>query len=442
MMRYYQKSLVLILAGALAGCGWFHDSKPVVEGERIAVLNNETAVKPDVAKSAIKITLPQPHRNTEWSQNGGNASHFMGHLESGTQLQGLWEDSFGTGSSKRDFLIATPVIANQTVFAIDAKGIVSAKKLSDGSTLWKRRVKPVNRTDKGISVKGGGIAVADGNVYVTTGFGGVFALNAENGQSAWFFDAGNPIHIAPTVDSNILFVQTIANELFALDAKSGEKLWHYDSEADATTMLGGASPAYDTEQDLLIAAFSNGELRAFKASTGSPLWTDWLFSSKKSTPMATINTIRANPVIAGSVVFAAGQNNLLTAIDIRTGTRIWQRDFTLNNQPWVSGNYLFAVANNSDLIAIEAQSGRVIWSTKIPLGEEDDDKTGAEIYGPILTDNRLIVATSTGYAFAVSPYTGKIMSYVELDDGIEASPIIADGVMLLTTNEADIYAYQ
>jgi len=158
--------------------------------------------------------------------------------------------------------------------------------------------------------------------------------------------------------------------------------------------------------------------------------------------LASINTIRANPVIAGNAVFAAGQSNLLTAIDIRTGNRVWQRDLTLVDQPWISGNYLFAVANNSDLIAMENATGRILWSTKIPLGAEDDDKTGAFISGPILIDNRLLVTTSTGYAFAVSPYTGKIMSYVNLETPIETAPIVADGIVLLTTNNAEVYAYQ
>lgn len=437
------KSTLLSLAIlGLAGCGMFSEDKPIIEGERIAVLSNETVVKPDVNKKDLKIVLPRPYRNKEWSQNGGSSSHLAGHLETGNKLQGFWQSSFGNGSSKRDFLISTPVISNKAVFTIDADGLVSAKRLEDGRTIWERKVKPINREDSSIAIKGAGIAVANNLVYVTTGFGGVFALDMKSGNPVWYFEAQNPIRIAPTVDNNTLFVQTIANELVALDALNGKELWHYDSEAEGTTMVGGASPAFDNKQDLLVAAFSNGELRAFKASTGSPLWADWLYSSKKSTPLATINTIKANPVITDKYVIAAGHNNILTAIDIRSGNRVWQRDISVTNQPWVAGDFMFAIANNSDLVAIENATGRIIWSTKIPLGSEDDDKSGAFISGPILTDNRLLVATSTGYAFAVSPYTGKILSYVELDNSIETSPIVADGVTILTTNNAEMHAYK
>jgi len=62
--------------------------------------------------------------------------------------------------------------------------------------------------------------------------------------------------------------------------------------------------------------------------------------------------------------------------------------------------------------------------------------------GPILTDNRLLVATSNGYVFAVSPYTGKIISYITTDEGVELSPIVADATAIFTTNDADMLAYK
>lgn len=441
-MTFAKNVLITLIAAGLSGCSLFGDDKPSVEGERITVLNNETIVRPDYARDAVKIALPRPHRNNEWSQSGGSSSHLTGHLESGNQLQGFWQSSFGEGTSKRDFLISTPVVAQKVVFTIDTEGLVSAKRLDSGETIWERKVKPVNREDKNIAIKGAGIAAANNLVYITTGFGGVFALDMVTGNPVWYFEADNPIRIAPTAGSDMVLIQTIANKLVALDAQKGTELWHYESEAEGTTMVGGASPAYDEEQDLIVAAFSNGELRAFKASTGSPLWADWLYSSRKSTPMAAINTIKANPVIAGNTVFAAGHSHVMTAIDVRTGNRIWQRDISASSQPWVAGDYMFVVANNSDLIAVENATGRIVWSTKIPLGTEDDNKTGAFISGPVLTDNRLLVTTSTGYAFAVSPYTGKILSYVDLEQPIETSPVVADGITILTTNDAELYAYQ
>jgi len=52
------------------------------------------------------------------------------------------------------------------------------------------------------------------------------------------------------------------------------------------------------------------------------------------------------------------------------------------------------------------------------------------------------VATSNGYVFAVSPYTGEILSYISIDDGVELAPIMAHGITLFTTKDADMLAFQ
>lgn len=426
----------------LASCGLFSKDKIQLDGERISVLDTDTKLRPDYPEGRFKVVLPRPHLNKSWTQSGGNSVHRMEHLETGNKLKGFWESNFGTGNSRRDYLIAEPVIAYKVVFAIDADATVSAYRLDDGERIWKRRLKPLLKEDKSTALKGAGLAEYNKKIYATTGFGGVFALDMTSGKKIWFYNAGMPIRIAPTIANNRLLVQTIDNTLISLNATTGQEEWRYKSAMEQTTLVGGASPAYDPAQDLIVAAFSNGELRAFKGTTGSPLWSDWLAAHARTNSLANINSIKANPVINGDMVFAVGHNDILVAIDVRTGARVWERDIGSTNQPWAAGKMLFVLSNTNDLIALEAASGKIVWSTKIPLGTSSDDKAGVFLSGPVLADNRLLVATSSGYAFAVSPYTGKIMSFVALDDGVEVSPVVADGITILTTNDADLVAYK
>ena len=438
----WSKSTTLFACMLLASCGMFSEDKLVLDGERISVLNTETRLQPDYPEGEYKVVLPRPHINKSWSQSGGNSVHRMEHLQTESKLTRFWESNFGDGNSKRDYLIATPVVAYKVVFTIDANAIVSAYRLDNGERIWKKRLKPLIKDDKSTSLKGAGLAEYKRKIYATTGFGGVFALDMITGKKVWFYNAGMPIRIAPTVANDRVLVQTIDNTLIAINAQTGIEEWRYKSAQEQTVLVGGASPAYDPYQDLVVAAFSNGELRAFKGSTGSPLWSDWLAAHARTNSLANINAIKANPVIDGNVVYAVGHNDILVAIDVRTGSRIWERDIGSTNQPWLAGKMLFVLSNTNDLLALEAETGKIVWSTKIPLGTSDDDKSGVFLSGPVLTDNRLLVATSSGYAFAVSPYTGKIMSFVSLDDGVEVSPVVADGITILTTNDADLVAYK
>lgn len=441
----YKFYKLVILGAALfgmSGCGLFGKEPLNIDGERINVIREDTSLAPDYAPGEIKLRLPRPYSNARWSQNGGNAQHLMGHLEADAKLKELWDSSFGSGTSKRDILIASPVISNQVVFTIDAEAVVSAFRLDNGKRIWKKRLKPTNKEEKSSSLKGAGIAVYNQKVYATTGFGDVFCLNMFDGKKLWKTSLEMPIRIAPTVAANRVIVQALDNTLAVLDAQDGKTLWKGQTDYEATTIVGGASPAYNTDMDVIIAAFSNGELRAFKASTGTPLWTDLLVSKKRTNSLAEITAIKANPVIDGDKVFAVGYNSVLAAIDLRTGSRIWEREMGSTNQPWVAGEYIFVLTNDFNLLALNKNNGKIIWNTAIPTGEDLDEKSGVFGSGPVLASNRLIVATSNGYIFAVSPYNGEIISYISASDDIALSPVVADGVAVFTTSDADITAYK
>lgn len=443
-MKYktYQRTALCGLVMLLSACGMFSKDKVQLDGERVAVLKESKMLAPDVEPNQLKITLPKPYLNSKWSQEGGNPQHLMGHLLADSKLKKLWDSGFGEGNSKRDYLLAAPVIAYQVVFTIDADAKVRAFRLDDGDEIWAKRVKPLNKDEKTVSMKGAGLAEFDKKIYATTGFGGVFALDMKTGKQIWRFDNPSPIRIAPTVAAGKVFVQTIENTLICLDAANGQELWRYKTATESTTLVGGASPAYDPEQDVVIAAFSNGELRALKASTGSSLWGDFLVSHRRTNSLASINGIKANPVIDGEVVYALGHSNILVALDLRSGNRIWEREIGGINQPWVAGKFMYVLDNDFNLIAMEKSSGKIIWNTNIPVTKDEDDRAGLFAKGPVLAGNRLLVGSSNGYVFAVSPYNGKIIGYISLSDGVEVSPVIANAMTIFTTNDADIVAYK
>lgn len=441
-VNFYHKAAVCAMVLLVSGCGLFGKDPLNIDGERINVIREDASLAPDYTPGEVKIKLPAPYMNPKWTQNGGNSLHLMGHLQADTKLKETWSKGFGEGSSKRDYLIAAPVIAYEVVFAIDSEGMVTARRLDNGKQIWKKRLKPKNKAERSSSLKGAGLAEFNKKIYATTGFGGVFCLNMLTGEEIWRKDLDMPLRIAPTVNAGRVLVQSFDNTLTVLDAENGELLWKNQTDYEATTLVGGAAPAYSPEMDVIIAAFSNGELQAYKASTGTPLWTDLLVSHKRTNSLSQITAIKANPVIDGDKVFAVGYNSVLTAIDLRSGARIWEREMGSTNQPWIAGDYIYVLTNNFDLLALNKQNGKIIWNTAIPRGDDNDVKNGVFGSGPLLADNRLIVTTSNGYIFSVSPYSGEILSYVSADKGIELSPIMADGITIFTTNDAEMVAYK
>jgi len=431
----------VIVVWGLTACSFFSKDPLNIEGDRISVIREDRNLQPDYAVGEMKIRLPKSNLNSEWTQSGGNALHYVGHIKAGGNLDEIWNISFGKGSSKRDKLITSPVVDGENLYTLDAEGIASAYNLVNGERLWKRRLKHKNKKNRDSSLIGAGLAVYNEKVFATTGFGKVFALQSNTGEIIWEKDVKSPIRIAPCVDENLVIVQTMDNAIYALKQADGNILWKDKIETENTTMIGGAVPVYSVADDLVVAAFNNGQLQAFKASTGTPLWSEWIISGGTTDSLAEITSVRANPVIADGFVYAAGYNGPLTAIDIRTGVKIWSKEIAISSQPWVAGQFLFVLTNDGDLAAIERATGKIVWSTIIPYAKADE-KADVFVSGPILTNDALLVVSSNGKLFSVSPYNGRIMGVADVEEGVEASPLMVKEILLLTTNDAEITAYK
>ena len=428
-----------IMATALAGCGMLEKEPLNIDGERVSVIRENNNIKPDAR--AIKIKLPKAKVNYSWTQKGLTSEHVGGHLRAGGNLDEIWNVSFGEGSSKRNVLIATPVSDGRFVYTIDAEGLIQSFDIENGEDIWERQLTPSNEMAEEASISGAGIAVYGDKLYATTGYGLVFALDKTDGSIVWQQDLKSPIRIAPTVNEDLVIVQTLDNGLYALNINSGDILWKDKLEEEATTMIGGAAPAYSPKKDLVVAAFSNGQIQAYKASTGTPLWSEWLVSSASTESMADITAVKANPIIDEDKVFAIGYNAPLVAIDIRTGAKIWQKEIAASSQPWLAGRFLFVLTTDGDLVAINKDDGKIVWNTIIPYAN-GDNKLGVFTSGPLLANDALLVASSIGKLFSISPYNGRIMGVADIEEGVETAPIMVDEILLLTTKEADLTAYK
>ncbi len=426
----------LLMSVALTACS---SDKVLPKGERLAVLEPVAAIRPDVASSAAKINTPAAVANTDWQQEGFNAQHAQQNFKVGTAFQKQWDSSFGKGSSKREFLISKPLVAKNKVYTLDAAGLLSAFDIKNGDLLWKTKLHSENDNVDDMALKGAGIAFNNGTIYAATGYGTVYAVNAQKGEILWSKSLQTPLRIAPMAANGNVFVQSVDNKFYALNAKNGEEQWKYDISMENTTLVGGAPAAYSADLDMVVTGFSNGEIQAFNATLGTPLWSDVLISNRQAYSSTFLDTIKAAPVIEGETVYAIGNANVLTAVDMRSGTRKWEKEVGSVNTPLLVGNTLYVISNTNDLLAVNKENGDILWATPLNLGEKPAD---VMIFNPIMLDGRLVVALSNGKVYAYMPQTGKLLNSVDLDEKLNSAPIAAGGYVFFVTAGADLIAYK
>ena len=94
-------------------------------------------------------------------------------------------------------------------------------------------------------------------IFVTTGFGEVFALDPRSGGTIWQRTLEAPIQAAPVVyDGRVVAVQR-DDTAYGLDARTGGTLWRVQG-VGGTGLMGGASPAADGL--LVVVPFASGEV--------------------------------------------------------------------------------------------------------------------------------------------------------------------------------------
>jgi outer membrane protein assembly factor BamB len=133
----------------------------------------------------------------------------------------------------------------------------------------------------------------------------------------------------------------------------------------------------------------------------------------------------------------------MVAIDLRTGDRVWEQQIASSHGPWVVGDYVFVLASDNLAVCLTRNDGKVKWVRQLPRFE-DEKKRSDPIYwaGPVLAGNRLLVLSSTGDAWSLSPGSGEPIGQQRMSAAGFLGPVVADNALYLLTDDANLSAYR
>jgi len=443
--RRLMTALVALSAlAALPGCsdGWLGASEPPpLPGERIPVLvfDQQLQADPELAKQPLQ--LPAPVRNTSWATAGGNATHGGGVFElNNASLKDVWDADMGDGLSDERPLLALPVVADGVIYTLDSEGTLTAVKTENGKQVWQQELAPRRMRDK---ASGGGIALADGRLYASLGYGEVVAVDLADGKEVWRSATPSPLRSAPAVGQNQVYVVSIDNQLGALDAATGQVNWVHEGMTEAAGLLGTPSPA--VAGDVVLVAYSSGELYALRTQNGGELWSDTLASNRREGGVMSIAAIRGMPVLAagGAAALAVSNSGRLVAIDTRSGMRAWDQRISGQQMPWVAGDTVFMVSSQAQLLAVNLRDGKLRWVQQMPQWDHPEDHEGLIAwYGPVLAGGKLWLTNSQGRLQSYNPANGELVDRINLGAPTNRPPIVADGTLYTLDDNARLTAWR
>ena len=298
-------------------------------------------------------------------------------------------------------------------------------------------------------------AVVDGVVYVGSGDGYLYAVDATSGDLRWRYEAGSWV-LSPVVVDGVVYVSSgdDYDYLYAVDATSGDLRWRYEKEGkarvsslavsdgvvyfgkgiymyamDATT--GSLRWRYETESGVSSPSVSDGvvyfgsnddHLYAVDTETGGLRWRYETGAAVSSSP----------PAVVDGVVYFGSWDNHLYAVDIETGSLRWryETDDGVYSPAVVDGVVYFGSADDH-LYAVDIATEYLLWRYE----------TGSSVTtSPAVADGVVYFGSWDDHLYAVDIATGYLLWQYDTGDWVESSPAVVDGVVYFGSDDGYLYA--
>ena len=433
--------VALTMLGVLAACS---EEDVVLPGKRENIRSDES-VTADVSaveagNEARPISLPSQSNNSNWEQSSGSPSTRVDHAALTLPLSQIWSTDIGDGDSRRNRITAAPVVAGGRVFTLDAESQVTATTLA-GERLWQTDIIP--SSEKSGQATGGGLAFADGTLFVASGYSAVVALEAATGKTAWTQRLEGAASGTPTVFGGILYLTVSDEQGWALSADEGRQLWTLIASPDANNVLGAPAPA--VSNDLAVFAFGSGELQAVFRRGGLRRWDASVSGQRLGTALGSVGDVTAGPVIVGSTVYAGNQAGRTVALDLNSGARKWTANEGAVGRIISAGGSVFLISDQNDLLRLNASNGELIWRADLPRFNSSRPSRQSSVvahHGPVLAGGQLHIASDDGLIRSFDPVSGAMTGSVEIPGGATSAPVVAGGVLYVVSTKGKLHAFR
>jgi outer membrane protein assembly factor BamB len=335
----------------------------------------------------------------------------------------LWSHGIGNGQGKL-YNRLVPAIHDKKIVAAAANGDVEAYDRISGRSLWDADI------DTTISA---GVGIGGGLVLVASDDARVWALNEETGKLLWKRQLGSQILSAPQSNGNIVVALTFSGDVIGLDAKSGEPKWEYAGRSPVLSLRASSTPLI--VEDMVLVGLGNGKVVALDIESGRALWEVRVGISQGSSEIERQVDVSGDLLVDDDIVYAVSYQGRLTAIELRSGRRLWENNASSYVGLSEGFNNIYVVGANGSITAFTKNSRGVRW--------EQTALARRQLSGSAVLNNFVAVADFEGYLHLLSQVDGHFVARKRIDSkGVRVAPLVVDDILYVYGNSGDLEAYK
>ncbi len=337
------------------------------------------------------------------------------------KLDRLWMANIGNGQGTGLYQLR-PVVRGDTLYVASADGILQARDARSGKLRWQRKLK--------LTISGG-VGVDDERLYLGTTEGLLLALDLE-GQELWRAVVNGEILAPPVSNEDIVVAQSYDGQLVAFDVITGEKRWAYSASVPRLTLRGTSTPVMESQ--FVFAGLANGRVVALDYKTGELRWEQRVSVAKGSTEIERLSDVDGSLLSDAGILYAAGYQGKLVAIEARSGRRLWERDLSSHTGPVEGYGNVYVVDADGSIHAFEKSGQGVVWTQTILARRK--------LTEPAILSGSLVTGDFEGYLHFVSQVDGHLVSRVRVDgSGLRAPMLVREDRLYAYSNAGKLVAY-
>lgn len=344
-------------------------------------------------------------------------------IDATVEVKKRWSTSIGDGQGDGFFKI-TPVLVDGVIYAASSEGEVAAVNVADGDKRWSVSLeKPIS----------GGVGYHDGSLYLGGADGSIMQLSAKDGALVWEVPVSGEVLAPPAVSDDWVVVQTYDGKLLGFEAGADEPTWTYTSDVPVLTIRGTSTPLLIG--DNAIAGFADGKVVAVDVDSGNTSWESRIGIPQGGSEIDRIVDIDGVMTVQGIELFVSSYQGRVSALDLRTGRKIWQQNVSSVTGTSVGFGNVY-VADVDGTVSAFLRNGQGARWQNIELGYR-------ELSRPTPVNSYVATVDLEGYLHLLSQVDGQIVGRAKIAGGpARADMISANGRLYILDDEGKLSAFE
>lgn len=406
---------IILISLLLTSC----NKKDKTSKEAISVFSTNFSPKIDPRLTKKEIKLPKQIENTNFNGIFYKNSKKIENFSLNSEIKQIKKINNGYVTSSPYDIISNPIIHNNIIYSLDARGNLTAINLKNNNLIYRKRI--INWLDiKNLSQ--GKIFYDQNIIYITTGFNEVFAVNAKNADIIWLKKITSIAISKPIIHENNLYFISNDNKTYALDKKNGNIRWIHNGIIKKTAIFGSANPII--YKNHIISSYSSGEIYILNQEDGAIIDFYELNAARAINSNFILDDIDATPIIKNNILYVVGNGGLMIAINLDNKEKLWQKNISSISNFWLADDFIYIIDNENRLICLYRKTGGIKYFTQ--LEKYHSKNKLIHYFGLVLAGNNLIATNSNREMISISPFDGKILKKHKFSKKIQHRPIIAN----------------